>query len=94
MTHQHNEQQVIIESLRAISETQQLHGRMLVALVHALDLPGDGEGELTAVLRELSGTLRNQRHSVDTLNEQLKILPAQLAQTLEAELSRVLNDGL
>lgn len=94
MASQHNDQQVLIESLRAIGETQALHGKMLVTLVRALDLPGAGEGELASVLMEISGALRDQRRSVDLLNEQLKTLPAQLAQTLESELSRVLNDGL
>ncbi|MBS0981320.1 hypothetical protein [Acetobacter thailandicus] len=53
-----SELQVLVESLRTISETQELHGKMLVALVHALDGPGTGESELVTVLNDISVALK------------------------------------
>ena len=89
-----NQLQVLVESLRAISETQELHGKMLVALVHALDGPGTGESELLTVLKNISVTLRYQCQSVEALNDRLKNLPALMMLTLETKLPGILDEGL
>lgn len=88
-----SEFQVLVESLRTISETQELHGKMLVALVHALDGPGTGESELVTVLKDISVTLRYQCQSVEALNDRLTNLPALMIHTLEAELPGILDEG-
>ncbi|MEW9298632.1 hypothetical protein AB2M16_09615 [Acetobacter oryzifermentans] len=89
-----SEFEVIVESLRTISETQELHGKMLVALVHALDGPGTGESELITVLKDISVALKYQCQSVEALNDRLTNLPAQMVHTLEAELPGILDEGL
>lgn len=88
-----SEFQVLVESLRTISETQELHGKMLVALVHALDGPGTGESELVTVLNDISVALKYQCQSAEALNDRLKNLPALMVHILEAELSRILSEG-